>query len=226
MFDNEHHPGCVDSDSSRHSMDDAAAPSRRNARRGIHACIGALLLASFLHAEVIDRIVAVVDGHIFTLSDLRSEREMRARLGEPPIHQNPELAKELVDRYLIEQQIGDYPNVDVSEEEIEADLQGAGSRANDPPGLRDAVRKRIRIQKFLDLKFAESIRPTDQQIRTYYDEVFVPAARARGLNDVPPLSDGELSRAVRDNVIQEALDREVTLWVAALRQRSNIEVFE
>lgn len=188
---------------------------------------GFWLMASLLHAEVIDRIVAVVDGHIITLSDLRQERESRGRLGERPIEQDQALAKELIDSYLIERQIGEYPSIDVSDEEVEADLRAAGSFENGPAGsLRDAVRKRIRIQKFLDIKFAESIRPTAAQIQKYYDEVFVPAARARGLKDVPPLSDAEMSKAVRDNVIQEALGREVTAWLETLRRRSNIEVFE
>jgi hypothetical protein len=188
---------------------------------------GFWLVASFLHAEVIDRIVAVVDGHIITLSDLRQERERRVRLRERPIEQDHALARELIDSYLIERQIGEYPSIDVSDEEVEADLRDAGGFENGPSGpLRDAVRKRIRIQKFLDIKFSEAIRPTEAQIRKYYDEVFVPAARARGLKDVPPLSDVEMAKAVRDNVIQEALDREVTAWLETLRRRSNIEVFE
>ena len=36
-----------------------------------------------LRAEVIDRIVAVVEKHIITLSDIRAERTMREVLGEP-----------------------------------------------------------------------------------------------------------------------------------------------
>ena len=45
-------------------------------------------LTVLTHAEVIDRIIAVVEGHIITLSDLRQEREIRATLGEKAIDDN------------------------------------------------------------------------------------------------------------------------------------------
>ena len=38
-----------------------------------------------IHAEVIDRIMAVVDGHIITASDVHQQREILMRLGDKPI---------------------------------------------------------------------------------------------------------------------------------------------
>src|SRR6185295_3010387 len=141
-----------------------------------------LCLVSPLGAEVIDRIIAVVEGHIITWSDLRQEREIRARLGEKPIDDDKELTNELVDHYLIERQIVDFPGVEVSDEEIDADLKTSNANAGAPSkAVRDAVRKRIRIEKFFGQKFRQFIRPTDADVKKYYDEVFVPAAKARGL---------------------------------------------
>jgi len=147
------------------------------------------LLASFpLAAEVVDRIVAVVEGHIITLSDIRQEREIRTRLGEKPSDDDKVIAKELADKHLIERQIADYPNVDVSDAEVDAELRRFTTGQQSPStAVRNAVRLRIRIQKFFDLKFGASIRPTDEQIRQYYADVFVPAAKARGLDPVPPI---------------------------------------
>jgi hypothetical protein len=54
-------------------------------------------------AEVIDRIVAVADGWIVTLSDLRQEREMGA-IRDKPIDDDPTLARELVDNRRIDRQ--------------------------------------------------------------------------------------------------------------------------
>jgi len=183
-----------------------------------------LFLVTIGRAEVIDRIVAVVEGHIITLSDLRQEREVRARLGEPAIDNDAVLVRQLVDNYLIERQTAEYPNIDVVNEEVEAELKRAASRIAESEALRDSVRRRIRIQKFFDLKFRQLIRPTDEEIRKYYENVFVPEARARGLQSIPPLSDGEMARGIRENVVQESLDREVEVWLEAIRRRSNIEV--
>jgi hypothetical protein len=92
--------------------------------------------------------------------------------------------------------------------------------------LRDAVRRRIRIQKFLDMRFRQSIRPTDDEIRKYYEDVFVPEARKRGLPSIPPLTDPDIANAIRENVIQEDLDENLEVWLEAVRRRSNVEIFQ
>jgi len=180
-----------------------------------------------LHGEVIDRIVAVVEGRIITLSDLRRERETRALLGEKPVADDVTLAKQLADDYLVEQQISGYPNIDVTDSEIDEELLKI--KDGKPPNLaslRDAIRRRIRVQKFFDVKFRQLIRPTDEAIRKYYEEVFVPEAKKRGLQSIPPLTDSEMASAVRQNVIQETLDHEVDVWLEAIRRKSNVEVFQ
>ena len=179
------------------------------------------------NAEVIDRVVAVVEGHVITLSDLRQERQIRAQLGEEAIDDNAALAKLLVDNFLIERQIADYPNLDVTDTEVDSDLQKfslSASQAFD--ALRNAVRERIRMRKFFDVRFRQFIRPTDDEIRKYYDEVFLPEARARGMQSIPPLSDPEMAKGIRENVIQENLNHEVDGWLKAIRRRSNVEVFQ
>ena len=70
------------------------------------------------------------------------------------------------------------------------------------------------------------IRTTPEDIRKYYDEVFVPEARARGLQPIPSLNDPDMARAIQENVIEESLNHEVDVWLQAIRRRSNIEIFE
>jgi hypothetical protein len=191
--------------------------------------VGSLLfsLATSLHSEVIDRIVALVDGHIITLSDLRKEREIRAKLNETAIDDDKALINELIDEYVIEQQIAEYPNVNVSEEQIDQALRTLSTKDNSAPAeIRAAMRRRIRAQEFFALKFGASIRPTEEQIQKYYSEIFLPAAQAKGLNPIPALTDSAMASAIRDNVIQETLDGEVKTWLDAIRKRSIVEVFE
>ena len=185
-----------------------------------------LWLAPFLaYGEVIDRIVAVVDGHIVTLSDLRQEREIRIRLGDKPIDDNKVLAQELIDQYLIEGQITDFSEVDVAIEEVNAELQKSVAQQGAPSqAVRDAVRRRIRMNKYFDFKFRQSIRVTDDDVRKYYESVFVPTAKSRDLNPIPPLA--QVMDAVRNNVVQESMNHEVNVWLEAIRRRSSIEVFE
>src|SRR5262245_22505661 len=192
------------------------------------ACLFAVLAAgSRTSAEVIDRVVAVVEKHVVTLSDLRQERAIRSQLGDRPIDDDRILVGQLVDNYLIEQQIADYPNIDVTDAEVNETLQDFKSLSTPVTDVvREAVRKRIRVQKFFDVKFRQLIRPTADEIRKYYEEVFVPEAHKRGMQSVPPVTDPEMSAAILQNVVQERMDREVSLWLVAVRRRSNVEILK
>jgi hypothetical protein len=189
--------------------------------------LAALALPMVSQAEILDRIAATVEGKIITLSDLRQEREIRRALGEKPINDDGALVKQLIDTYLIERQIGQYPNIDATDDEIAADLQKVKAESSVPAArLRAAISGRIRMQKFFDIRFRQLIRPNDDEIRRYYNQVFAPEAKARGLETIPALSDPEMANAIRENVIQETLDHEVDMWLEAIRRRSNIEVFQ
>jgi hypothetical protein len=178
-------------------------------------------------AEVIDRIVAVVDAHIITLSDLRQEREVRAQLGEKSADDDATITNQLTDAYLIDQQIADYPNIEVTTADVDSALQKVKPPLTKPSEpVLNSVRQRIRIQKFFDVKFRELIRPTDAEIQKYYDEKFVPEARTRGLDKIPPLTDQQVVDGIRENVIQEKLDHEVDVWLEAVRKRSKVEVLK
>jgi len=176
-------------------------------------------------AEIIDRILAVVEGHIITASDMRQEREILMRLGEKPVDDDKMLVKQLIDNYLIDVQIADFPGVDVTGAEVDADLQKGMTQGGVPSqAVRDAVQRRIRMRKYFELRFGQFIHASDQDVQKYYDDVFLPAAKERGLDPVPSLT--EVRDLIRNNVVQEGLNHEVTIWLEALRRRSNIEVFE
>ncbi|HYR91068.1 MAG TPA: hypothetical protein VE422_43835 [Terriglobia bacterium] len=182
-------------------------------------------LITVTHAEILDRIVAVVDGHIITLSDLQQEREIRARLGEKQINDDKALIEELIENWLIESQMADFPGVEVSDEEVDAELNKSQTKQGAAPqAVREAVRKRLRMQKFFDVRFRQFLRASDEEIRMYYTDVFVPEARSRGINSVPPLE--QVMEMIRMNIIEEKLNHEVTNWLEAIRRRSNIEIFE
>src|SRR5262249_5459281 len=113
-------------------------------------CLIWFLVSIPLYAEVIDRIVAVVEGRPVTLSDLAQERNIRSILGEKPIEDDNVLIQQLIEQHLIETQIADFPGVDVSDDEIDSQLSKAITGAFPRDSLREAVRKRIRISKYFE----------------------------------------------------------------------------
>jgi hypothetical protein len=177
-----------------------------------------------IRAEVIDRIMAVVDGHIITASDVRQQHEIRATLGDKPIEDESALLQHLIDDYLIETNITDV-TVDVTDGEVDAEMQKFGPGSDLPLAkAREAVRLRIRMRKYFDKRWGESIHPTDEDIRRYYENVFVPAAKERGLATIPTLE--SIADSIRKNVFQEALNHEIDIWLEAIRRKSKIEIFK
>jgi hypothetical protein len=176
--------------------------------------------------EVIDKIVAVVEGRIITRSDVRQEREMRAQLNEPAAQTEADLTRQLADEYLLERQVADYPNTEVTNAEVDADIDRMGLPQPASDGIQEIIRRRLRIRKFVDLKFRPFIHPTEDEIRQYYETVFIPAARASGPSAILPLTNPEMAGAIRENIVQEKLTHELESWLDGVRKRSNVEFFD
>jgi parvulin-like peptidyl-prolyl isomerase len=181
------------------------------------------LLAS-LQAEVLDKIVAVVDGRIITLSDVQQESVVRSLLGETTI-KDDDLLQQIIEGYLIESQLAGFPGIEVTDEEIADSISKLpkkdGITAN---ALHKAILRRMRTSRYFDLRFRQFLRASDEDLRKYYNEVFVPEASTRGVNPIPALE--QVTDAIRKNVLDEQLDHEVTIWLEAVRRRSNIEILK
>ena len=172
-------------------------------------------------AEVLDRIVAVIDTtSIITLSDIRRERAIQTALGSMP-GSDDEVLNSLIERHLINEQLAQFREIEVTEAEVNERL-----RAVTPPQgvssaeLRQAVIGELQRFEFLVQRFRQFIRVSDDEARQYYEKVLVPELRRMG-RPVPPVEEG--IELVRPNVIAEKMNQEVNTWLAELRRRSNVE---
>jgi hypothetical protein len=185
----------------------------------------AVLIATTLHAEIIDRIMAVVGSRIITLGDVRQERNIQLALGQAAAKDDDAIVSALVNAYLIEAQIAQFPGVEVDAAEVEAELDGIQHRQSvNIDALRQSIRHRLQTSKYFDLRFRQFINATDEEARTYYREVFVPEAEKRGLHPVPPFED--VAQFVRNNVVEEKLKHDIDVWLEAVRRGSEIEIFD
>jgi peptidyl-prolyl cis-trans isomerase SurA len=177
-----------------------------------------------LRSEIIDRVVAVVDNRIITLSDLRKERIIRTALQEPAPADDQALLNELIERSLMITQLTDFTAEPVTDEEIASEMQRITDRRGlSEETLREAVAMRLRLMRYIDVRFAQFIRITNEELRAYYENTFLPEARNRGLNPVPGLE--QIADTIRTNVRAEKLDQEITVWLEAMRRRSEIEIY-
>jgi parvulin-like peptidyl-prolyl isomerase len=198
-------------------------------RKGVHRAVALwiglwFLNALTLHSEVIDRIAAVVGTQIITQSEVREEHRLKATLGEMPGADNVVL-QELIEERLIEDQMVQFPGVEVTEQQIDNELNLVQNRQGlSVDTIRAGIRKRLARIRFFDLRFRQFITADSSEVQQYYDTVFVPEAQARRLSPIPPFS--EVADLIRANVINEKLSREVDVWLDAVRGRTNVEVFQ
>ena len=172
-------------------------------------------------SEVIDRIVVVIDSNfIITLSDIRKERAIQKALGGDP-GDDDSLIEALIEKHLVEEQIGLFRELDIDEEAVNDRLRGVqtptGVSADE---LRDAVRAELKRYEFSVQRFRPFIRVTDDELRKYFEEVAIPALKKNG-QPIPTVEQGMLD--VRPVLIAEKMITEVNVWLADLRRRSTIE---
>jgi len=180
-----------------------------------------------LEAEIIDRIMAVVNGKIITLSDVRKERAVASAFGDAAEASKDDAAilQDLVERLLVEGEISQFPDIEVTDAEVDAALRDVSPGTGVPQSdVRDALKRRILRARYFDYRFRQFIRAEDEDIQKYYDDVFVPEARSRGLNPIPTLA--AAADSIRNNVIDEKMSQEVESWLETIRRRSDVEIFK
>src|SRR4051812_16860840 len=177
---------------------------------------------SLLHAEVIDKIAAVVDGRIITLSDIRLEHEVQTVLGDPA-ETNEELLKSMIDMALMEEEMAQFPSLDVSDDEVDERMKGITDfHGVDPSAVRSAIVRKIQRRRYLDLRYQQSIVVSNEEIEKEYETAFVPEAVKRGVA-VPQLKD--IEQSLRMILVEKKVSQEVEMSLRDLRARSNVEIF-
>jgi hypothetical protein len=177
---------------------------------------------SIARAEVVDKIVAVVDGRIITLSDVRKEHQVQEVLGDPS-ETDDELIQSMIDRTLMEGEMAQFPSLEVSDDEVDermkaiSDLKGVA-----PEEIRNAVIRKIQRRRYLELRYRQFVVVTNDEIEKEYETIFVPEAKRRGLA-VPDLKTVEDD--IRMILVEKKMSEEVETSLMTLRERSNYEVF-
>jgi hypothetical protein len=173
--------------------------------------------------EVIDRIVSVVnDRFIITLSDIQKERARELALGtDTDLGKDDEVASWLVKKHLIEEQMAQYPPIEIPEEEIQERLREIkDSRGFSQEELRQAVIAKLRRREFMTQRFGPFIEVSDEELRTYYNDVYAPAVRREGL-PVPSLE--QSMNTVRQIVIAQKIGEDFDVWMTDLLRRTKVE---
>jgi peptidyl-prolyl cis-trans isomerase SurA len=207
-------------------------------------CLAGLLFLFSLNAyaaEIIDRIVATVNGHVILQSDwdgdMRYEAFLNGRALEPISAEDREAAlHRLIDQELLHQQAQASNAWHPSEVEItKATLQirqqlpnGRTDRAWQAAlasyGLSEAdLRRRVvaqlELMHFVDNRLRPAVRVDSKDVESYYNQEFLPQILRSGSKPVPLAS---VSARVQELLTQQQINERLVAWIQQLRAASNI----
>ncbi len=193
--------------------------------------LGLVLTAGTVRVEIIDRILAIVEGQLITLSDVRAV--IRMGLETVPAGGDPIRAvlDTLIERQLMLVEVERYAPQEPSAEMIESRLNVVRSRAPDALAfettlhqvgmtadhLRRYLRDTLRIESYLQQRFTASIQPSDDEIAGYYrlhEERFTRDGRLSPYAEARNESRAALIEARRAVLVRD--------WLAGLRRRADI----
>ena len=201
----------------------------------------AFCLLTFLHAGqekalVIDRVLAVVDEEIITLTDVRIAEAFRIfpmdeKDGDPPPVQ---ILNRLIDQKIILQMTSE--QLTVSEHELNDSVRrlAAGFTPEQMTdlfgrfgltwnGLSAYVRESLLFEKAIYNKFSRSVFVSLKEIETYYDQIYTPERRQNN-QEIEAMLDilDEIETAIR----REKITSQVRDWLRTLRRQANIQIKE
>ena len=199
----------------------------------------AMLASLPARGEIIDRVAAVVDGQVITLTELNQivELELLLRTAD---ESDAEYRRRVLDRMITQliryRDVERFGAEDVPADTIEASLQRLVARYPSEAAFLEAlarveltldqvralIKRNQQVQRSIDERFAPLIFVSLEEIEAHYRNVWAPARRAKGL-PVPDLA--AVREEIRRELRGERLLREVEIWTQQLRSRSNIDVF-
>lgn len=209
---------------------------RSRSSRGVRWCVVAATVAclgeaaSVAAAEIIERVLAVVNGSVITLSEAHAAMRFGLAGGGETLD---DVVGRLVDRRLALAEIDRYGPPEPPAEKIDAALAAMRGRFASPEQLQAALdetgltivqlrrhaRDELRILAYEQERFGYVMQPSEEETLTYYranPAQFTFGGALRPFDEVR----GQASAAV----LAERRSQLAREWLAGLRRRANITV--
>ncbi|MFY9741592.1 MAG: SurA N-terminal domain-containing protein [Candidatus Sulfotelmatobacter sp.] len=192
-------------------------------------------------AEVVDRIVAIVNGNIILQSDWDEALSFEALLTNRSLAQFSEDDKRavldrLIDQELLRQQMKSADAPPVKDAEVSARVSAARKlypQAATEQGwqailaqyhltgkdLAAHVREEIELMRLVDARLRPAVQIDSKSIEAYYRDQFVPKLQQAGSRTVP-LSD--VSSRIRELLTEKKVNELLVSWLQTLRSEGQV----
>lgn len=196
-------------------------------------------------AEVVDRTIAVVNGHLVTWSDLDEQMRFEALENERPLKNLTEEDRRTAFEHLVQDWIlrdqmqGTLPASDTDVNARIAAIRDIWSlvphmKDDDakwaatldryglsPQELRALVANQLEILRFLEFRVRPLVRVSRQEVDDYYADRLVPELRAQGATPEP---EEQVSAKIRELLEEQKMNQEMQKWIDTLRSQSRVQI--
>lgn len=193
-------------------------------------------------AEVVDRMVAVVNRQVILQSELEQAARIEFLLQGRSLDQLNQAEMQavldrMIDQALLEQQILNTPMLDPSPEEIAARIHEVRAQIPGAPDdqawrsmlvtygvteedVEKQIATQLRILRFIDLRFRSLAHVDRASIFNYYTDKLLPELRKQGAPE-PPLS--QVSDKIEKVLTEQRIDELLNSWLQTLRTQVHIQ---
>jgi len=199
----------------------------------------ALFAAVLMLGTTIDRISAVIDRQVITLSEVNQMVAIRffPRVsGRSDDDYRHDVLEALIAQSLRYRDVERFGAQDIPKDSIEARLTEISSRFKSPAELaaavasvelsmdevRALVKRQLQVEAYIQERFSPLVFIPNEEIETYYRGPWSEQRRARGLA-ITPLD--QVRDEIRTLLKSERLQTEIDKWTAQLRARANVDVY-
>jgi len=194
-----------------------------------------ILFLGLAWGEVVDRIVAVVNDEVITLTDVNIILKfdlLEGLEGSQEEETRGKILDRLINQKLVIQLASE--RITVAEEELEASLSDVVQRIDpdlagtallqfglDWDDLKSYLREKLLFQKIISQRFNRGVIVSIDEIERYYEQVYVPSQREKNLSPQPMI---EVLDQIEKDLQRERVEDQVQEWIDNLKRQANIQI--
>jgi peptidyl-prolyl cis-trans isomerase SurA len=202
-----------------------------------------IAMASARAGEVVDRIVATVNGHIILQSDWNDALRYESLLSNRPVNSLSDddrraVLDRLIDQELLDEQMKSASFQHASKDDAVAQVADARKQypaASTPEGWQQVldkygitdealvahVQQQIDLMRLVDAHLRPAVQIDSKSVEAYYRDKFVPQLKESGADEVP-LAD--VSAKIREVLTEQKVSELMVSWLQSLRSESKVSM--
>lgn len=184
--------------------------------------------------DIVDRIVAVVNNEVVTLTDIRVIKAFG--LFEDIAEAEEEMASRILDRLIDQKLVIQVSPENIKVEQAELDeyqemlteklgkervLKVLGALGLEWADLRAYFQEKILFQKIIYQRFGQTVVVSLEEIEEFYRSRYIPSQREKGQEPQPMM---EILREIESIIREDKMERRIQEWLGNIKKQADIQI--